>query len=852
MYKIRIVFAILFLSSIANGQNYPTIHSYRPRICIDSSRFSFLHNNMSIGDCGITYNDFNNAVFSNWYNDPQLYLLGTDSTLWTWEFNSKWAQYQGQFVAALYKINGDSTALKRCRFLITQINNKLDTINFNNYDWYTNETLIRNIADVGGMLLDWCYDSLPSSMRQHLVQNLYKIDNYFMNTYILSSAGTSYITGHNIWNVFYANQYALVLDSADGLTAMQQDSITYWYRVTYDKAVNEIFPAAAYYRDDDGGWNWTAAYSMWSLVDEFQFFENMRIATGKNFYVDYSWVQNSINQYWHFLQPDGYTINWGDGFTNEQGDRVIYRHAQIYNDPRSLWLAQFYSSPNNITWTWPRFQKLMYKDFNAPIVTKPNIAHDWFSDKTGLSVSRTDWSDSATLVWVYDAPTKKAGHEHRDNNSFCIFKNAPQINNSGYYWSYGNSHYVNYYMRTIAHNSICVYDSTDNYLNWGANVSNDGGQNESPTLMNYNDIFSAQAQKGSWKLWGAGGNYCYSISDAEQSYDTTKLDRFRRRVLFYKPNQVIVLDHLHLKNTTTHQRAAKFILHFQKQPSINGNMLNAFVPNHIETFSGQDILQTHGNGNVAIRTLLPISSTTTRIGGAGYEFYVDGINYPLGVTPDTIHTTPGAWRIEVEPTTIVDSLLFLHTIAIGDSANVSVAGGIGQQNIYTIGVDWTNTLFFFNAVGDTNAFYQVMNNVTGSRTVKIFGADLVPSKLYNVLVDNSVIATLMTDTVGVLETTVFLSTGVHKIEINHTSTSVISINNYNQSIIVFPNPTKNEINIITNNLLNSEIEISNVMGEFLLKTKNTSKIDVSNLSNGIYVLIVREGNNKYSYTFVKE
>lgn len=147
----------------------------------------------------------------------------------------------------------------------------MDTINFSNYDWYTNETLIRNIADVGGMLFDWCYDSLPVSLRQHLAQNLYKIESYFMNNYILTSAGTAYVTGHNIWNVYYANQYALVLDSADGLTVMQQDSVRRWYEITYDKAVNEILPVAGYYRDDDGGWNWTAAYAMWSLVDEFQF-----------------------------------------------------------------------------------------------------------------------------------------------------------------------------------------------------------------------------------------------------------------------------------------------------------------------------------------------------------------------------------------------------------------------------------------------------------------------------------------------------------------------------------------------------------------------------------------------------
>jgi hypothetical protein len=278
---------LLFCSSLfsikAAAQTYPDIHTSRPRIYIDSARFAWLSSNLSSGDCGVTYTQFINAVNNNWYNDPQLYLLGIDSSVWTWDFNSHWAPYQGKFVPAIYKLTGDSTALKRCRFLITQINNRMDTLNFANYSWFANEDIIRELADVGGMLLDWCYDDLPVPMRQHLAQSLYKAEQYFMNTYILSSAGNSYVSSHNAWNTVFANQYALVLDSADGLTSLQHDTVQYWYEVTYDKFINGFFPCYGHYRDDDGGWNWTAAYSMWSLVDQFQLFENMRIATGKTF-----------------------------------------------------------------------------------------------------------------------------------------------------------------------------------------------------------------------------------------------------------------------------------------------------------------------------------------------------------------------------------------------------------------------------------------------------------------------------------------------------------------------------------------------------------------------------------------
>jgi len=36
-----------------------------------------------------------------------------------------------------------------------------------------------------------------------------------------------------------------------------------------------------------------------------------------------------------------------------------------------------------------KFAKLLYKDFNMPVVTQPNNPLDWWADKVGLSVSRS-------------------------------------------------------------------------------------------------------------------------------------------------------------------------------------------------------------------------------------------------------------------------------------------------------------------------------------------------------------------------------------------------------------------------------------------------------------------------------
>jgi len=203
-------------------------------------------------------------------------------------------------------------------------------------------------------------------------------------------------------------------------------------------------------------------------------------------------------------------------------------------------------------------------------------------------------------------------------------------------------------------------------------------------MMTYNDIFAPQFQRGTWILYGAGNGYCYNIADAKLSYDSTKLDRFTRRLLYFRPDKVIVLDHIHLKNVGVKQRVPKWIVHFTNQPSVNGVIVSTTVPVIWKHF-GRDYTMSRQGGNVAIRTLLPSTTLTTRIGGTGYEYWVNNTNYPPSGSIDTIHSTPGKWRLEVVPTQVADTLVFLHTVKIGDSINPSLPEGTGQINGFTIG-----------------------------------------------------------------------------------------------------------------------------------------------------------------------
>ena len=846
-----IINALLFACLSSVFAQYPTVNNTRPRIWVDSARFSFLQEQIGqAGEAQDTYNEVRYAYENYWINDPQLYLEGSDSTLWTWDWSSPYAANEALLTVFFFKMGNDPLALKRCRFIAGEIIGLIDTIDFSPMGWYEKENLLRQLSD-HDILLDQCYDSLPYELRSDLVQSLYMMNREFMNTYILSSSGESYVSSHNTWNNIFCNQNALTLYNAEGLTEAQKDTVNQWYETIYDKHSNGFIPCWSYYRDDDGGWNWGAAYAMWSLVDQFQLFENMRIGTDKNYYEDLPWVQNSINQYVYFIQPDNNCIHLGDGQMAISADRTIYLHASIYNDPRSLWMAQYWSADQFMTWTIPRFQKLLFKDFTMPQVSQPDLPLNWWADKVGLSVSRSSWDEDAVMLTFFNSPSKRAAHEHRDNNSFAIFKDKPLLLDAGYYDAYGTSHYKNYYERTIAHNTICVYDSMETYYGFGEEVSNDGGQIESPKLWNYDDIFLPEHQRGEWIKYASGPNYEYNIADAQLSYDEDKLDLFRRRLLYIKPNKMIVVDHVHLKNTGSHQRDIFWIAHFANRPIINGSVTETSIPNHIVSYNGDSYTSVNGNGSIAIKTLLPESTIATLIGGEGYKYWVDGVNYAPDPLPDTNrYRSTGNWRIEVRPEVISDTITYLHTIFIGDSVNIAEPGGRLLQNETSIGCDWNDTLYFFAANGGVSPDYHILTDVAGGRDLKIFIADLSHG-FYHLKVDGNIVLTISTDENGILQASIVLNGGTHIIEIVSSSVSVQDFQNFD-SFYISPNPATSQIHLNIPNFDSAEIEIYDATGKLMMQKFNTNLIDISSLTKGQYYILVKQKDTHYTAKFIKE
>ena len=71
-----------------------------------------------------------------------------------------------------------------------------------------------------------------------------------------------------------------------------------------------------------------------------------------------------------------------------------------------------------------------------------------------------------------------------------------------------------------------------------------------------------------------------------------------------------------------------------------------------------------------------------------------------------------------------------------------------------------------------------------------------------------------------------------------------------ESIKIFPNPVK-DVLYISGNLQFYNIELYSILGQKLLTKINSSKIDMSLLNNGVYLLKISNENSTYTVRVIK-
>ena len=331
----------------------------------------------------------------------------------------------------------------------------------------------------------------------------------------------------------------------------------------------------------------------------------------------------------------------------------------------------------------------------------------------GHLVIRDGWTPESTWIELTCGPYF-AKHDHLDAGTFSIYRKGHLAIDSGAdYTDTESPHYLGYYRRTVAHNTMLVYQPGESFF-WSENrwtAVNDGGQRMDSSRF-WNSVRSLDDWQRTRDLWdrctfapveSAPGDYHYARADATRAYQPSKLERFTREFAYLEPARtLVVLDRV--RSADPSYRKA-WLLHGVNEPRVEGPSPGA--PVGAGGTSRRDAtLATfeEGGGRLRVHTLLPRGRDVVARGGPGFEFWTpgdakggpwgSGQNWPLepaagGPVPDDPYlkdmwttfwggdfkalapsnrraVVPGGWRIEVSPAAPAKDDVFLSVLEIGD------------------------------------------------------------------------------------------------------------------------------------------------------------------------------------------
>ncbi len=307
----------------------------------------------------------------------------------------------------------------------------------------------------------------------------------------------------------------------------------------------------------------------------------------------------------------------------------------------------------------------------------------YFGYPFGWAIARTGWDENSVVAEMKINVYNFINHQHHDAGAFQIYYRGPLAIDSGAYTGssggYNSPHNKNYFKRTIAHNSLLVYDPAEVFESgaYGGRdrtpfAANDGGQRlngpQWGAPQDLEDLLDGNYRTGEILAHGMGPDqktpdYTYLKGDITEAY-SSKVESVRRSFCFLNledsdiPAALIVFDRVVAADPAF---AKYWLLHSIEEPSIDGNRSTI-----TRTMNGD-------TGKLINTTLLPDRENVqiVSVGGEGKEFWVFGANYAntrLDERPDEANER-GSWRIEITPARPESVDLFMNVLQVTDSTN---------------------------------------------------------------------------------------------------------------------------------------------------------------------------------------
>lgn len=436
----------------------------------------------------------------------------------------------------------------------------------------------------------------------------------------------------------------------------------------------------------------------------------------------FSVFQNVAATYLYKLMPDGTPSREGDNeypVLDEKDTALLGYAVHRFQDPYAAWLLR---ESNFVPGKWV----LPVLDFlwndpqvvprNPALAAESELPRQKFFPGVGHLVMRDGWQPDS--VWIeFDCGPYFSKHQHLSQNHFSIYRSGYLAIDSGAdYTDTESPHYLNYYRRTVAHNSILVYDPRERFF-WSDNVvdaANDGGQRMDSARF-WNTVRSVDDFHRTRDLWNLGemrivdyqpGYYHYALGDATHAYSPAKIRCFTRELLYFPASHILLVFDRVVSSDPTFKKV--WLLHGVNEPLFT-------APGHPVAHGGTDYAAAPNfrfqnlGGELFVHCLLPAQRSVLKRGGPGFEFWTpgnerggdwgSGENWPLepsagGPLPqdprlrdmwrkfwgddfeklqpsNRKNVVPGAWRVEVTPTVPATADLFLHALEIGASGSLA-------------------------------------------------------------------------------------------------------------------------------------------------------------------------------------
>jgi heparin/heparan-sulfate lyase len=659
---------------------------------------------------------------------------------WRYYVQQRGAKVRAELYALRYLVSRDKTLGRKA------IKTALDTMKQSVWPPGVQD-IARSVGRMmvtGAIVYDWCYDLLTPIEKEEFVAEFLRMARMLECGYPPVTQGS--VTGHSA-------EWMIMRDLISAGIAIY-DEFPEMYELTAGRIFREHIPVR----------NWfypSHAYHQGSSYNKVRYASDLyalwifdRMGAGNVFHPSMQFIP----YHWFYIRrPDGQFLPSGD---------VNYSRGK----PVSLGLLAMLSGSyfqdeyiNNEFLKSPsidsrdKFFEFLWRDTDLGMKEPDDLPLTrYFGYPHGWMVARTGWGKNSVIAEMKINEYNFINHQHHDAGAFQIYYRGPLAIDAGMYSGtsgggkgYNSPHNKNYFKRTIAHNSLLIYDPDEVFktIGYGGKfktefAENDGGQRLpgdgwfAPKTLD--DLVSKDYKTGKVLAQGFGPDYMqpdytYLKGDITEAY-SSKVKEVKRSFVFlnfdneYIPASLIVFD----KVISSNPEFRKYwLLHSIEEPVVTESEIII-----TRTKNGD-------SGKLINTALLPgaDNSVITAVGGPGKEFWVFGENYenePIGGRDPAGER--GKWRIEISPSASVEEDYFLNVMQVMDKdyenryevelieGDKVVGAQIGDRVvIFSKDSEDMSMTFSFNIEGEHTFGILITDMVKGTWQVLKGGKVMIPA-----------------------------------------------------------------------------------------------------------------------------